>query len=66
MKNIPNVDDYTKAFYSDGYKLAMLVSENQNSKKILFDAIQQMYENINDLIESLGNFCKTTGTNHRL
>ncbi len=44
---------YLKAFYSDGYKIGMQTIDNTESSELLFSAIQEMYEQIDELINSL-------------
>ncbi len=42
-----------RAFYSDGYRIGMNVAENENSKEVLFSAIEEMYHQIDNLIASV-------------
>ena len=46
-------NEYLKAFYSDGYRIGMNAAENKNSEEILFSAIETMYRQIDELIDSV-------------
>ncbi len=56
---IDNQKNIEKAFYSDGYRLGMKVILSEGSRGILFESIQEMYNAIDELIDSLTEFSKT-------
>ena len=47
-----------KAFYSDGFKLGMKALESANREKAILDSIAEMYNIIDNLIESLAGFAQ--------
>ncbi len=56
---LENQKSIENAFYSDGYKLGMKVSLSNNSKKVLFESIKEMYIAIDGMIDSLTEFAKS-------
>ncbi len=42
-----------RAFYSDGYRLAMNTLGNPKSKEVLFSAVREMYDQVDELIDSV-------------
>ena len=46
-------NEYLKAFYLDGYRIGMNVTENQISKNELFSAVEKMHQQIDELIDSV-------------
>ena len=63
MNSIFDWNNFKKAFYSDGYQLGMQAAENQESSEILFASVANMYQNMDDLIESLEAFSKNQNQN---
>ena len=45
-----------RTFYSDGYKLGSRIASKSSSKTILFEAIQEMYQIIDAMIDSFSSF----------
>lgn len=55
-------NEYLKAFYSDGYRMGMNATENQSSKNELFSAVEKMYRQIDELIDSVSELAKRENT----
>ncbi|MBN1984775.1 MAG: YkgJ family cysteine cluster protein [Prolixibacteraceae bacterium] len=53
MDNNQSINQYLKAFYSDGYRIGMGASGKVNSQEILFSAIEEMYRQVDDLTDSV-------------
>ncbi len=52
----PDLKSVERAFYSDGYRLGMKAAKNLQSNKDFFEAIQEMYNLIDTMIDSLSEY----------
>ena len=47
-----------RAFYSDGYRFGMRVSDSNNNQGVLFEAISEMHNEIDGFIESITEYAE--------
>ncbi|MCG6188859.1 YkgJ family cysteine cluster protein [Maribellus maritimus] len=62
MKKNQPFNEYLRAFYSDGYRIAINAAESIDSKEILFSAIEEMYQQIDELTVSISELSQRQNT----
>ncbi len=58
MNTNSQLENIEKAFFHDGYQLGMKAMVSDMDKKILFEALKEMYQSIDALIESLSIYAR--------